>query len=75
MNAVAEHLPPLEPCAVVSTQAVPMLRLSEIIGALSYALDLTEGQPPGHCLRACWIGMRIGQWLGLQSAEGYRVQQ
>ena len=24
----------------------PALRLSEVIGALSYALDLTEGQPP-----------------------------
>lgn len=22
--------------------------LSEVIGAFSYALDLTEGQPPGH---------------------------
>ena len=43
----------------------PALRLSEIIGALSYALDLTEGQPPGHCLRGCWIGMQIGRCLGL----------
>ncbi len=33
--------------------------LSELIGALSYALDLTEGLPPGHCLRACWIGTQI----------------
>jgi putative nucleotidyltransferase with HDIG domain len=40
------------------------VRLSEIIAALSYALDLTEGQPPGHSLRACWIGMHIGQTLG-----------
>lgn len=38
--------------------------LSEIIGALSYALDLTEGQPPGHCLRACYIGSKIGQTVG-----------
>ncbi len=39
--------------------------LSEIIGALSYALDLTEGLPPGHCLRACWIGMQIAVEIGL----------
>jgi hypothetical protein len=24
--------------------------LSEVLGALSYALDLTEGEPPGHAL-------------------------
>lgn len=41
--------------------------LSEIIGALSYALDLTEGQPPGHCIRCCWIGFHIGLRLGLDT--------
>ncbi len=41
------------------------LRLSELLGALSYALDLTEGQPPGHCVRACWIGMHLGRAIGL----------
>lgn len=45
--------------------AEPRLTLSEILGAMSYALDLTEGQPPGHCLRCCWIGMQIGRVLGL----------
>jgi HD-GYP domain-containing protein (c-di-GMP phosphodiesterase class II) len=45
------------------------LRLSEIIGAFSYALDLTEGQPPGHCIRACWIGMNIGRSLGLHPEQ------
>lgn len=38
--------------------AVPF-RLSEIISALSYALDLTEGQAMGHSVRACVIGMRL----------------
>jgi HD-GYP domain-containing protein (c-di-GMP phosphodiesterase class II) len=41
------------------------LKLSELIGALSYALDITEGQPPGHCVRCCWIGMHIGRQIGL----------
>lgn len=45
------------------------LLLSEIIGALSYALDLTEGLPPGHCLRSCWAGMHIGRQFGLGSGE------
>jgi HD-GYP domain-containing protein (c-di-GMP phosphodiesterase class II) len=41
------------------------LNLSELMGALSHALDITEGQPEGHCLRCCWIGMHIGQKLNL----------
>ncbi|MDE2515557.1 MAG: HD domain-containing protein [Rhodospirillales bacterium] len=43
--------------------AAPALRLADIIATLSYALDLTEGQPPGHCLRATLIGMRLGRRL------------
>lgn len=45
------------------------LNLGQLLGALSHALDLTEGQPQGHCVRACWIGTRIGQRLGLGHAE------
>ena len=45
------------------------VRLSEVLGALSYALDLTEGQPPGHSLRCCWIAMHIGHQLHLSPAE------
>lgn len=41
------------------------LRLAELIGALSYALDITEGQPEGHCVRCCLIGMKLGRLLGL----------
>ncbi len=45
------------------------IRLAEILGALSRALDLTEGQPPGHCVRCCWIGVSVGQTLGLPESE------
>jgi len=45
------------------------LRLSELIGALSHALDLTEGQPKGHCIRVCWIGMHVGRQIGLSEAQ------
>jgi HD-GYP domain-containing protein (c-di-GMP phosphodiesterase class II) len=39
--------------------------LSEMLAALSHALDLTEGQPAGHTLRACRIGMRLADEMGL----------
>lgn len=45
------------------------IKLSELIGALSYALDITEGQPPGHCMRCCWIGMHIGREVGLSDDQ------
>lgn len=45
------------------------IHLAEIVGALSYALDITEGQPEGHTLRCCWIGMHIGRGLGLGDAQ------
>lgn len=45
------------------------LKLSELMGALSHALDITEGQPEGHCVRCCWIGMHIGRELGLPDAQ------
>lgn len=41
------------------------IRLGDLLGALSHALDITEGQPPGHCVRSCWIGMEIGREIGL----------
>src|SRR5919198_5828847 len=46
--------------------AVP---LSEVIGAMSYALDLTEGEPPGHAMRTCAIGMRIAAEIDLPERE------
>lgn len=45
------------------------LKLSELISALSHALDITEGQPEGHCVRCCWIGMHIGEKLGMPAEQ------
>lgn len=42
------------------------LKLAEVLGALSHALDLTEGQPPGHCQRCAYIGMHVADALGLE---------
>jgi putative nucleotidyltransferase with HDIG domain len=41
------------------------VRASDVLAALTYALDLTEGQSPGHVLRSCLVGMRLGEHLGL----------
>lgn len=45
------------------------IALSGVIGALSYALDIAEGQPPGHAVRSCLIGMRLAAELDLSAAE------
>ena len=47
----------------------PIVSQAELVAAFSYALDLTEGQPAGHCIRACWIGSHIGRELGLGPAD------
>jgi putative nucleotidyltransferase with HDIG domain len=45
------------------------VRLAEVIGALTYALDLTEGQRPGHTLRTTLIAMRLAEHRGLDGAQ------
>ena len=45
------------------------LTFSNIIGSLSYALDLTEGAHPGHAVRSCLLGIRIGMELRLSARE------
>ncbi|MDX6728825.1 MAG: hypothetical protein QOK49_3630 [Baekduia sp.] len=43
------------------------VRLSEVLAALSHALDITEGQPRGHAERTCLISMRLAEQLGLDA--------
>ena len=51
-------------------QAPPgQLASSIVIASLSRALDLAEGEPMGHAIRACWLGMQIAKWLELRPAE------
>ena len=42
-----------------------LVTLGEILSALSFALDITEGARPGHSVRACILGMRLGRQIGL----------
>ena len=45
------------------------LRMSDVLAALSHALDLGAGRLRGHAERACLIGMRLAATLGLSDAE------
>lgn len=45
------------------------VRLSEVLGGLSYALDLTEGQREGHSVRSCVVGMRLADIIGVPEAD------
>jgi HD-GYP domain-containing protein (c-di-GMP phosphodiesterase class II) len=43
------------------------IALSELISALSVALDVAEGEPPGHARRSCLVGMRLAHEIGLEA--------
>jgi HD-GYP domain-containing protein (c-di-GMP phosphodiesterase class II) len=51
--------------SLAGPRAAQTTALSDILGAFSYALDLTEGQPEGHSLRCTWIAMRLADVLGI----------
>jgi HD-GYP domain-containing protein (c-di-GMP phosphodiesterase class II) len=55
----------------MGTMAAPHadIALSEVLAALSTALDLTEGQPAGHSVRTCVIGCRLAEEIGLGVAD------
>lgn len=51
-------------------QPEPVTRsAAEVFVPLSRALDLTEGHPFGHAMRACMIGMRLGQEVTLDDEQ------
>ncbi len=74
-------MPQPTPSAVVDLNAIVMsssiaeqssatqIAMADVLAALSRALDLTEGQPMGHSVRSCVIGMRIGSAIGLSEGE------
>ena len=49
------------------------VRQSEVIAALSHALDMTEGHPVGQAERTCLIGMRIARELQLDAESSYAL--
>lgn len=58
---------------VATLPSVSELSRAELISALSYALDITEGQPEGHCIRVCWLGMHLGEKLGLGEEQMWEL--
>ena len=69
MSAVLESAVAVPRPSAARRAARSGLRLSELLGALSHALDIAEGQPEGHCVRCCWIGMQLGEALGLPAHQ------
>jgi HD domain len=51
---------------------VGRLRTSELLAALSVALDLTEGQRAGHALHTAYLALKLADRIGL-SAEARRA--
>ena len=39
--------------------------LGDLLGAMTYAVDLAEGEQGGHVMRACLVGMGLGRRAGL----------
>ena len=60
---------PTSTAPAAATVAAARVRLSEIVSALSYALDITEGQPEGHAVRTCIIGMRLAKEISLPAGS------
>lgn len=54
--------------------ATNAVTVTEVVGAFSHALDITEGQPEGHCIRAAWIGCAVGAAIGLSDADLYDLR-
>jgi putative nucleotidyltransferase with HDIG domain len=53
----------------IPSAAVNLVSLSEVLAAMSRALDLTEGQSVGHTVRTTIIGMRLAEELDLSAFD------
>lgn len=52
---------------------VGTVRTSEIVAALSRALDVTEGLPAGHAARTCYLALRLADRMGVANDIGADV--
>lgn len=70
-KAAPPRFAPYTPGAPVATTTTEssLVRLSEVLAALSRALDLAGGQPAGHSARSCLVGMRLADEIGLGGAD------
>lgn len=58
----------LQPRVLSHTTSTETVSLTEVLSALSRALDLTEGATVGHTMRSCLIGMRLAEEAGIGAA-------
>src|SRR5688572_32969215 len=62
--------PPIVPPLLLrDSPPVAGVSLSEVLAAMSRALDMTEGEEAGHTVRTCIIGMRIAEELDLSAFD------
>src|ERR1039457_5432262 len=67
--AAAGFIPRQQDSQSLMDSADSRIAFSEIVSALSFALDLTEDAVPGHAVRSCLLGMRIGLAIGLNNNQ------
>ena len=53
----------------MQSPGTPVVRLAELVAALSYGADLGLGQPLEHCLRQTVIAQRLAALVGAGEAE------
>ena len=51
--------------SIVPDTRLESVRISDVLAAMSFALDLADGQPAGHALRTTLIGMELARLLDL----------
>ncbi len=66
---MTEPRPPLPAERTSAPDGTERISLSQVLSALSHALDLTEGAPAGHTTRTCLIGMRLAEEAGVGGAD------
>ena len=64
-DRVVPILPPVSRPSRMPAATTALVSLSDVLTALSHALDLSAGQPEGHTLRSCLVAGRLAQELGL----------
>jgi putative nucleotidyltransferase with HDIG domain len=52
-----------------SSESEESISLSQVLSALSFAIELTDGAMHGHSLRSCLLGMRIATEAGFSTEE------
>ncbi len=66
---MGEHTTVEAPSVQTGTERTPAWARWEVVSAMSYALDITEGQPEGHAVRTCMIGMRLAKEIYLSPKQ------